>query len=67
MSIQDNNGEKYKGKSKCSCGKRAKYRATNGAMRWFACEEHKSRIAGRNKEVKETPLTEADYQTWMKI
>ena len=59
--------ERYNGKSKCSCGKRARYRAVDGNMRWFACEEHKDRLEGKHTAVKEPPLTEADYQTWVSL
>lgn len=58
---------KYKGKSKCSCGKRAKYRTytiTEGSK--FACEEHKHKI-DQEDYYEDDNYTEADYQTWLRL
>lgn len=64
----------YKNKSKCgfSCGKKAKWKAQGGNGPYdvrYACHDHKERIAhlpdvedGDNGK-----LTEADYQSWMRI
>ena len=59
--------ESYKGKSKCNCGKRAVYRVVHGNRRSFACEEHKARIASIIPNSCSERLSEADYQTWMRI
>ena len=59
--------ESYKGKSKCSCGKRGKWRAIDGNKREFACDEHKERLIGKHNLEDENHLTEADYQTWMRL
>lgn len=58
--------EQYKGKSKCSCGNRAKWRAIDGNMRYFACNDHKDQLAGRHKPEQDSKITEADIQTWMR-
>jgi len=58
---------KYKGKAKCFCGKRAKYRTytrMNGSK--FACEEHKHTI-DEEDYIENTDYTEADYQTWLRL
>lgn len=47
---------------------RAVYRE-NGFADKFACSEHKSALAQHEcqKEEREQRLTEADYQTWMRV
>jgi hypothetical protein len=60
--------ERYSGKSKCSCGKRAKYRAViSGGCGQFACEDHKNRLDKFEDDKESEHLTEADYQTWKRI
>ena len=59
--------EVYKGKCKCSCGKRAKYRAIDGSQRYFACEQHQHKLIGKHNPQQEDHLTEADYQTGMRL
>ncbi len=61
------NIEVYKGKSKCSCGRRAKYRVIKSGGNLFACEEHMHRLRGIEPDRDSNHLTEADYQTWMKL
>lgn len=54
----------YSGKAKCSCGKRAKYKAVRVNAPFFACEEHKDRISHLHRPITDNDrLTEADYQT----
>lgn len=58
----------YKDKSKCTCGKRAKYRVikVNGNM--YACEEHKERLNNIKQDKEDnTDYTDADYATWLKV
>lgn len=47
---------------------RAVYRE-NGFADKFACSEHKSALAqhDRQKAEREQRITEADYQTWMRV
>ncbi len=59
--------ETYKGKSKCCCGKRAKYRVIKSSGNLFACENHKSKLDGIKEDQDSGHLTEADYQTWMRF
>lgn len=55
----------YNGKAKCSCGKKAKYKAVRINEPFFACEKHKDRIASLHRPIMDSGrLTEADYQTW---
>jgi hypothetical protein len=57
----------YNGKAKCSCGKRAKYKAVRINEPFFACEAHKDRISYLHRPIIDNErLTEADYQTWGK-
>lgn len=56
--------EQYKGKCKCSCGKRAKWRAIDGNHSLYACHDHKSRLEGRHKPDDNEHITDADWQTW---
>ena len=62
----------YKNKSICgfNCPRRAKWVAMKGSAKQYACHEHKYRIENlpSPEEVQEAPyLTEADYQTWMRL
>lgn len=60
--------ETYTGKCKCSCRKRAKFRAIDGHMRYYACHTHKNTLEGKHKPFKDdNHFTEADYQTWMRV
>ena len=45
----------------------AVYRSTRGAGIVFACVEHKSELADHEGKSESEHLTEADYQTWMRI
>ena len=62
---------KYSGKSKCFCGKRAKYRVlgSHSLDNKFACEAHKHIIENIPEEtqVEDDYFTEADYQTWRRL
>lgn len=58
----------YSGKCKCSCGKRAKWKAVDGIKNYFACDEHRARIEGKhNPRPDDDRMTEADYQTWTRL
>ena len=62
----------YKNKAKCgfNCTKRAKWVALKGHGKQYACPEHKHRIEHLPSPEVESPdpyLTEADYQTWMRL
>lgn len=59
--------EPYKGKSKCSCGKRAKYRVLGHGHNHFACEDHKARIEGIKSIDPSVKENEADNQTWKRL
>jgi hypothetical protein len=59
--------EKYKGKAKCSCGGRAKYRVIGYSVNYFACESHKDKLNKIQPAVVDSKLTEADYITWFKL
>jgi len=63
--------EKYEGKSRCCCGKRAKFQAYHRSGR-FSC--HDKKCIDRIKEIIPPvsledlkDYTEADHETWMKI
>ena len=57
--------EAYRGKSKCSCGRRAKFRSGTIGQYEYACLDHKGRLKGQAPEVER--MTEADYQTWCNL
>ena len=59
--------ENYKGKSKCKCGLTAKYRSQRGWQKFYACEDHKSKIVDIENYTEEERMTEADYQTWERL
>lgn len=59
--------ERYKGKSKCSCGRRAKFRVIKNAGNLFACEHHEWRLQGQEADADNARMTEADRQTWARI
>ena len=54
----------YKGKAKCCCGKRAKWRVNAFDGRKFACDAHKEKIASIEEYEESEHLTEADCQAW---
>ena len=57
--------QSYKGKAKCSCGKKAKWKAGFASHPTFACNDCKSKLIHLfDYEEDEKDLTEADYQTW---
>jgi len=61
--------EKYSGKAKCSCGKRAKWKCHTFNVIYFACNEHKDRLSDKVDfpHDDEGPRTEADYSTWGRL
>lgn len=62
---------KYTGKAICgfNCQKRAKFKAERAHLSYiFACEEHVHRIEHLPDPTEDSGhLTEADYQTWMRL
>ena len=58
----------YKGKCKCSCGKRASFKAQRGHQNFYACVQHKDSLNGKHKPFTDSGrMTEADYQTWWTV
>ncbi len=56
---------KYKGKSKCSCGKRAKWKVENDGHPKFRCDTHKSSIVSLpdlDEEVDDTIAADLTYK-----
>lgn len=57
----------YKGKSKCSCGRRANWRVVSGSYRHFACNLHKDKLSTLKQSEDSERITEADEQTWKQL
>lgn len=62
---------KYKGKAKCSCGARAKWKYYIDGRPMFVCNKPKCKERAKDCDDidigKEEHFSEADYQTWMKL
>lgn len=59
--------KKYKGKAKCSCGKRARWVAYKFTHPVYTCGEHKATLEKLSDYEDNKDMTEADYQTWFRL
>ena len=60
----------YTGKSKCSCGSRAKWRVFGGTGNQYACNKDACKLRLKkfeNNTGDSGHMTEADRQTWGKL
>lgn len=57
----------YKGKSKCSCGRRAKWRVIGNGYNHFACDSHKNKLKSLTSVNDSDRITEADEQSWKQL
>jgi len=58
---------RYKGKAKCSCGKRAKYKAENEGNPRFRCEKHKANIENLPDRDEENDDTYAAFNSYKRL
>ena len=59
--------DKYNGKSKCSCGARAKWRLRDCHHNQFSCAQHRDRLENLKTIREQSRITLADEQTWMRL